>query len=237
MNLLPRRITFQLVSLFDLLIIIIFAQYFDLQAKVQEERVRESTAAREQSLARVAAEERLQLEQRQFDHLASLVGQLFDIDEPTLEELLTTRSTDEQTRIRQALARIRDSRGIEGLRQILTFAELEKRCDLWQLHVEEDGICHIRSGDMETRLRTDSADRFAAELHKFYRTLPESKSLVMVLLSWDDASRRSWETAEKGMDQTLSRLRIEEDRRIRFESAVLGYLPRLTSASAGAAPR
>lgn len=237
MNLLPRRITFQLVSLFDLLIIIIFAQYFDLQAKVQEERVRESTAAREQSLARVAAEERLQLEQRQFDHLASLVGQLFDIDEPTLEELLTTRSTDEQTRIRQALARIRDSRGIEGLRQILTFAELEKRCDLWQLHVEEDGICHIRSGDMETRLRTDSADRFAAELHKFYRTLPESKSLVMVLLSWDDASRRSWETAEKGMDQTLSRLRIEEDRRIRFESAVLGYLPRLASASAGAAPR
>lgn len=227
MNLPPRRITFQLVSLFDLLIIIIFAQYFDLQAKVREERSRESEAAREQALARVAAEERLQLEQRQFDHLAGLVGNLFQIDEPALEELLTTRTTDEQNRIRQALARIRDSRGIEGLRQILTFAELEKRCDLWQLHVEEDGICHIRSGDMETRLRTDSADRFAAELHKFYRTLPESKSLVMVLLSWDDASRRSWETAERGMDQTLSRLRLEEDRRIRFESAVLGYLPRL----------
>lgn len=237
MNLPPRRITFQLVSLFDLLIIIIFAQYFDLQAKVQEERGRESASAREQSLARVAAEERLQLEQRQFDHLASLVGQLFDIDEPALADLLTTRSPDEQTRIRQALARIRDSHGIEGLRQILTFAELEKRCDLWQLHVEDDGICHIRSGDMETRLRTDSADRFAAELHKFYRTLPESKSLVMVLLSWDDASRRSWETAENGMDLTLNRLRIEEDRRIRFESAVLGYLPRLASAPPGAAQR
>jgi hypothetical protein len=80
---------------------------------------------------------------------------------------------------------------------------------------------------MEVRLRTDSADRFANELHRFYRTLPESKSLVMALLSWDDASRRSWETAEQGMDQTLSRLRLEEDRRIRFESAVLGYLPRL----------
>ena len=165
------------------------------------------------------------------------MGQLFDIDEPALADLLTTRSPDEQTRIRQALARIRDSHGIEGLRQILTFAELEKRCDLWQLHVEDDGICHIRSGDMETRLRTDSADRFAAELHKFYRTLPESKSLVMVLLSWDDASRRSWETAERGMDQTLNRLRIEEDRRIRFESAVLGYLPRLASAPPGAALR
>ncbi|MFN6106098.1 MAG: hypothetical protein ACK5EA_16835, partial [Planctomycetaceae bacterium] len=196
-----------------------------------------SASAREQSLARVAAEERLQLEQRQFDHLASLVGQLFDIDEPALADLLTTRSPDEQTRIRQALARIRDSHGIEGLRQILTFAELEKRCDLWQLHVEDDGICHIRSGDLETRLRTDSADRFAAELHKFYRTLPESKSLVMVLLSWDDASRLSWDNAERVMDQTLNRLRIEEDRRIRFESAVLGYLPRLASAPPGAALR
>jgi len=231
MSLPPRRLTFQLVSLFDLLIIIIFAQYFDLQAKVRAERARETASAREQSVARMAAEERLQLEQRQFDHLASLVGQLFDIDEPALAELMTTRTTDEQNRIRQALSRIRDSQGVEGLRQILTFAELEKRCDLWQLHVEEDGICHIRAGDLEIRLRTDSADRFAAELHKFYRTLPKSKSLVMVLLSWDDASRRSWETAEKGMDQTLSRLRLEEDRRIRFESAVLGYLPRLASPS------
>jgi hypothetical protein len=57
-----RRLTFQLVSLFDLLIIILFAQYFDLQARMRDDRGRLETQQRADSEA--AAKLRTQLEQR-----------------------------------------------------------------------------------------------------------------------------------------------------------------------------
>lgn len=248
---LPRRLTFQLVSLFDLLIIIVFAQYFDLQGRLKAEREKDrevyQTEANElaelksqfEKILELQAEksaeasdtqDRLDQEHQSLVKLSQLVAKVLRLKEPALSELLSPRTPDERARVREALERLEQSGGAEALRQILTLAELEKRCDLWQLHVEANGLCRVIAGGREITLRTDNSEKFATDLFKHARTLPEPKSLVMVLLTWDNARRRSWENAQSGMESTIDKLRDEGQRRTRFESAILGYLPRSLAA-------
>lgn len=238
-----RRLTFQLVSLFDLLIIIVFAQYFDLQARTADElRSAEAQAADEaRELARLRGEvsrqeeesreqrglqQQLAEEREQIQRLANLVGHVFDVAEPDLARLLSPRTPDEQKRVRTEIDKLRATGGAAALRQVLTLAELEKRCDLWQVSIDEQGAFELLAAGRTARFRADSPERFSAELFRQYRMLPEPKSLVVIVLSWDDATLRSRTIAITGLEQTVDRLRDDVGRRTRFESAVLGYLPR-----------
>ncbi|MFM7161246.1 MAG: hypothetical protein ACKO3P_12835, partial [Planctomycetaceae bacterium] len=63
-------------------------------------------------------------------------------------------------------------------------------------------------------------------------------SLVVLLLSWDDASLADRELVRQSLDLLLDRLRADEEDRTRFELAELGYLPNLAGGGpAGTAPR
>ena len=242
-----RRLTFQLVSLFDLLIIILFAQYFDLQARMRDDRGRLETQQRADSEAAARLRTELELREeavaqstaeaqdvradrdRQFRQFAATAEQLLRIDPQELTDLLAPRTREEQREVREALARLQRGGGTAALRQLLTLHELEKRCDLWQVHVTESGACRITALGNEQTFRAEETTALAGDLVRFARGLPEPKSLVVLLLSWDDASLADRERVRQSLDQLLDRLRADEEDRTRFEQAELGYLPNLAA--------
>ncbi|MFN0054210.1 MAG: hypothetical protein ACKV0T_18700 [Planctomycetales bacterium] len=242
-----RRLTFQLVSLFDLLIIIVFAQYFDLQGRTNEQlaeaaQQREPGAAelqqeidrllQEQESLRTDATQKqsqlrddLQRAHADLQRLGDLVAELFDVPAEPLESLLRARSGPEVERIRKSLKELASNRTSAAVRQILTLDELEKRCDLWQIHIRDDGVVVFTFEEHTGRFRADTPARFANELFKQYKSLPQPKSLVLMLLSWGDAELRLRTAAIEGMETAAERLRSDTDRRSRFESAILGFIP------------
>lgn len=257
----PRRLTFQLVSLFDLLIIIVFAQYYDLRdrtlAEVQSiadagnraetragDRMLDSAAVREvlhDEVARLMEEnetlkelntvrdfetaEELRRTQDELRKLAALTADLFGIPQEELDKLLQTRTPEETEKIRESLKKLTSNRGAAAVRNILTLAELEKRCDLWELHIGDDNVITFKSGDHTARFRADTAEKFEVELFKQYKALPQPKSLVLMLVSWGDSELGTRAAAVNGLERTSERMRADSDRRSRFEYAILGYIP------------
>jgi hypothetical protein len=259
----PRRLTFQLVSLFDLLIIVVFAQYLDLndsaQRKVAQasdlaEKLKRQHAAESRLLGdgRILREledeiERQALEHEQFKQAAAqrefelaeesrrsrddltrlggLVAELFDLPATELDRLLRSRTAEEAERIRRALRELSAGHGGEAVRHILTLAELEKRCDVWQIHIGDDNAYTFEGGGRKSRFRADDVERFATELFRLYKNLPQPKSLVLMLVSWGDAELRARAAAVNGLELAAERMRADSDRRSRFEYAVLGYIP------------
>jgi phage pi2 protein 07 len=240
-------LTFQLVSLFDLLIIIVFAQYFDLQDKTRAQLAAASEHAspaaealqreldeRNRELAALKAEGgRKQLElgeelKRSRDDLArlgALVAELFDLPAEPLDKMLRARGPEEADRIRKTLKELAANRSSNAVRHILTLAELEKRCDIWQIHIRDDGGYVFTADERKARFRAETPEKFAAELFKQYKGLPQPKSLVLMLLSWGDAELKARTAAVDGLEIAAERMRADSDRRSRFESAILGYIP------------
>ena len=250
MKLSPRRITFQLVSLFDLLMIVIFAQSLDVREKTRHEVAAasqevEATRQQRQQLEaavdelsrdrdRLATETRklqfnLQEQARQSqaerNRLGMLVARLFQLPPDSLEKYLGSRSPAERIRIQQQLTELSQQQGGAIIRHLLTVEELEKRCDVWTIHLGDDNRAAFRAGDRQSRFFAATADEFKAELFRIYRTLPEPKSLVLILLSWSDADLSIRTAAIAGMQQATERMRADTEKRSRFEYAILGYVP------------
>lgn len=256
----PRRLTFQLVSLFDLLIIVVFAQYMDVlntsrseesnlaneRQTIQEERLL-SSLRREQDadeLARSRAalfalqqerdgaeKERVELAEsaRQAHEnmlrLAKLVAELFDLPESLLKEALAARSEADQAKLRKAVEELAGKNPGEIIKHILTLDEIQKRCDLWEVHLGDDNVATFEAGRESQRFRATSADKFEAELFRLYKTLPQPKSLVIVLLSWSDADLSYREAAVSGLLKAAARMETDSNRQSRFHAAVLGFIP------------
>lgn len=242
-----RRLTFQLVSLFDLLIIIVFAQYFDLQDKTRAQlaAATEQLAPAAQALQRALDEktgelassksdadrrqveltEELKRSREDLARIGALVADMFKVPPDQLEKMLRARAPDEAEHVRKMLRELAANRSSEAVRHILTLAELEKRCDIWQIHIRDDGGYAFSADERKARFRAETPERFAAELFKQYKSLPQPKSLVLILLSWGDAELKARTAAVEGLEIAAERMRTDSDRRSRFESALLGYIP------------
>ena len=267
-----RRITFQLVSLFDLLMIVIFAQYLDVQERTTTQVRRSQQVAALAAQQAQDAKNRLtqdqadleatrlmlaQLEQRlqQLDaklqaektattqekqqlsdelrksrddllRIGTLTAQLFHIPEEVLARILRSRTPAESAKIKQELKSLASSQGPDMVRHVLTVAELHKRCDIWDVHLDDTGRATITAAGKTESFRAENPATFEADVFRFYKTLPQPKSIVIILLSWSNTDLASRRAAMEGLDRSTDHLRLDTDRRTRFESAVLGYLPR-----------
>lgn len=244
-----RRLSFQLVSLFDLLIIIVFAQYLGLRDQTRAEvaeltqqaerdaggadlrkeldrRTLEMEALKaESSRQQLELSEDLKRTRGDLARLGALTAELFNLPAEPLEQVLRAHSPAEAEKVRKALRELAASRSAEAVRHILTLAELEKRCDIWQVHVRDDGGYVFTAGDHQSRFRADSSEKFSNELFKQYKGLPQPKSLVLILLSWGDAALKSRTAAVEGLELVVDRMRQDTDRRSRFEYSILGFIP------------
>ncbi len=173
----------------------------------------------------------------QRDLVGELVAELFRIPEAALEQLLLQRNAAgpgpsasdlEQLRVRlRALSGDSPERVVDHL---LAFGEMRKRIDIWELYLNDVGELMLNVGDKHFRFRAESSGDIVVRLFEAYKTLPESKSMVLILLSYGDARATPLEATLKGLPAALERIRRDTGERSRFEYAVLGYRPDARSA-------
>jgi hypothetical protein len=245
MSLTRRKITIQLVPLLDLMLVVLFLQFMELSEKSRTEEARASQAVvdTQQERAQLRAERIALAERRheaeltvekafdQRDLVGQLAAELFNLPDDTIEKLLRQRfpddppTPDEIAAMQRQFRQLKGRRGHEMVKHLLTFAEIRKRCDVWDIYVAENGVTSLKAGDDVSSFRTETPQTFAARLFDHYRVLKQPKSLVIVLLSYGDARVSVCRAAITGLPTAIARMQNDSAGRTRFEYAVIGYDP------------
>lgn len=252
MNRFPgRRLTFQLTPLLDLLLIVIFAQYLEVQETTREEiadatrssgtieRLREEHAAEVNRLETENAglRDRLERESFQRERLAKRFTEIFKVNERELAAALDPEnprfeglSQEEIERLRKRLDEIVAASGGEALEHLVTYDELRKRADVWRIrvgNVDEKGEITVRAGDRDRNFRARTAEQFAAELDRIRNAIEQPKSHVVILLTYDSRSAEllARNTARDGLSRFVTRARGSDE--TNFFWAEIGYDPRV----------
>lgn len=173
--------------------------------------------------------------------LGRLMVELFQIPEPVIEAVLDPRrepplaqSPQETARLREQFRKMAESSPGEMVRHLLTFDEVRKRCDIWELHLQanprqlvlkDGGVVH----ELPLRLASEApsapldGEALEQELYFLLKSLPQPKGLVIAVLTYDAASRNNVvEPAREAVQRVLSRLRADSVGRSQFEFADLG---------------
>lgn len=292
MTILPRKLTFQLTPLLDLLLIVIFAQYMEVQetASQNQAEVRQRAEAQlavqelrhAEKLAELGEEQqqvrqqqagldeaRQKFVQRERDirdalrvvlerqrEVGDIVAQLFQVPEELVDDLLNPRDLGAHARSDEELAELRTAfrdlaklRGTEAMKHLLTYQELRKRCDIWEIYISQQGLVTVDAAAQSKRFRfrrledsalrqtgeeieqknRDAAERFADYIFEFYKTLPQTKGVVIILLSYDEQTNYHWRRpALVGLSLAADRMRADSNGRTRFEYAVIGPIDKNT---------
>lgn len=192
------------------------------------------TAAREQAAADGSRiEGALQREKR----LGELVAELFAVPEADVDQVLNPdrqpaldRSPQEIAELRERFQQMAKMESGRVIQHLLLYEEIRKRCDVWELFVDPQHVVALNTGAQTHRIRLNLDDagnpdmaRFEEELFALYRSLPEPKSLVVILLTYDRDTRLIViEALEKALPALTRRLSDDARGKVRFEYADLG---------------
>ena len=189
---------------------------FSVESQAQAERATQAEA----DLERAAAQQRV---------LGELLVELFKLPPEDVAAVLDpardpplAASPEELERLRSKFQQFAESSPGAMIRHLLTYEEIRKRCDLWDLFIDASGIATLDTGASQIRFRVQP-DTFADELFRRYKSLPQSKDLVIVLLSVDRRSERQFVQPVRALlPQLIDRMRADSGGRTRFEYADLG---------------
>lgn len=243
----PRKMSLQLTPLLDLLLIVIFAQYLEVQETqvVIEENAATAVEQRDVAIAKLE-QQKLEVQHIQNDLeatleqdqvVAKLLQELFEIPEQEIDQILAnrqppgSRTTADSERLKERFRQLAVEQSGRVVAHLLTYEEILKRCDLWEVHVTPDNFLTLSSGSQTLQMQVpidiqkdfvqqDFIDHFIELAH----TLPEPKSLAIAILTYD---RRSQRWAVQGIRETLPqitlRLNRESAQRTRYDYADLGF--------------
>lgn len=168
----------------------------------------------------------------QRDLIGDMVGDVFHIPEVTLKQMLQQRRTTgpgpSVEDVSQAQARWKAIIGNPGpaiVDHLLTFGEMRKRVDIWELYMQDNGTIVMTVGSKRQTFRAESSAAFTSRLFDAYKALPEPKSMVLVMVSYGDAQFGLRKAALDGIPLALDRIRKDIGNRSRIEYAVLGFRP------------
>lgn len=261
-----RRITLQLAPLLDLLLIIIFIQYLEMdglvadqqqtsaaqlavvqtdldQTKLELDSQRADTkrltvdlATRASELksaheALVETDEELDRLREQRNTIVGLLPELFSQSDAAVSKLIqstmpeNTRQTPEQIeRLKQDFRRFAGQRPSAALHHLLTFGEMRKHCDIWQLYLTDSGEALLTTERTTTRFdAAETVAEFESRLFQRYKSLPEPKGLVIILFSHGDVGAGVLEAALDGLPKVTRRMQADTGERTRFEYGNLGF--------------
>ena len=261
-----RRITLQLAPLLDLLLIIIFIQYLEMDGLVADQQktsaaqlavvqtdldqtkleldsqradtkrltVDLATRASELKLAHealVETDEELDRLREQRNTIVGLLPELFSQSDAAVSKLIqstmpeNTRQTPEQIeRLKQDFRRFAGQRPSAALHHLLTFGEMRKHCDIWQLYLTDSGEALLTTERTTTRFdAAETVAEFESRLFQRYKSLPEPKGLVIILFSHGDVGAGVLEAALDGLPKVTRRMQADTGERTRFEYGNLGF--------------
>lgn len=203
------------------------------QASEVEKNARE--AIQQSEKIQLELTEQLKLEREQRAQVGELVQELFQLPDSILDPLLDARvdPNSEQTKeklaqLKKQLQELAGARSEDVIKHFLTYDELTKRSDIWDLYLTENGMFRLKIGEQTTDFRADTPDVFVDRVYSFYKTVPQPKSLVIILFSYGDAKASVRFAATQGLPLVAERMRADSNGRTRFEYAVMGFVPEKT---------
>ena len=248
-----RRLTFQLTPLLDLLLIVIFAQYMEVQMTVHsgeaqlhaqrksmdEETVRHRqeleskyrTKSRQLRVAESRYTERLQSLLAQHRQAGSTLATTLNLSARLVEQILQLQQTshaDHADRVQQAVRRLQeqlDARGAELLRFIIRYDEMQKHVSVWEMHLLDNGQAMLTDGQLTHRVSFESPEEFAAQCFAASKAFDEPRPLVLVLMTWGDTQAGFRRSATDGLPLLMRRLRDDAGGTRWFDYSLMGYRP------------
>ncbi|MCA9111252.1 MAG: hypothetical protein KDA52_14970 [Planctomycetaceae bacterium] len=193
------------------------------QLRSQNQELEQNSDQLQSEVERAVAQQRL---------LGELVSQLFHIPGDTIAEVLTPAEADQpavtaeqRAFLEQQFRELSMQKAGRMIRHLLSYEEMRKRCDLWELHIDETGWFSLKAGKEERGFRASTPTEFANRFYAIYKSLPEPKQLVVIMLSYGDARADVREAAIQGLPRVTERMRQDAGGTFRFEYAILGYQP------------
>lgn len=171
------------------------------------------------------------------EELGRLVTELFNVPQADVEQVLNNpgaggvaRSPQEIAALRKQFQEMAAAKSGRMIKHLLVFEEIRKRCDVWEIFVDPQHVVSVNTGARTATLRlnlNDNGDpdmpRFEEEFVEMARTLPDPKSLVIILLTYDRGTRLVvTEALSLAMPKIARRLADESREAVRFEYADLG---------------
>ena len=267
-----RRFTLQLAPLLDLLFIVLYAQYIDLQEatrrevaqetqrrqqaetarteatklrtdalsqlsdlnqRVEQAEITNRRLSRELELARAATEKEGQARE-ELEKLAVkdrvVIGQLVQdvlrINQDAILQSLQGATPAARQELRASFEEMSSKSAAGIIHHLRATAELKKRADLWEVYIGDDNTVRvILTGKVVAEnLLVQTADQLANTIAELARQRGEPKSLVIVLLSWSNADRRTRDMTRQALDNVVTVLKADWPGK-RIEVAPLGYTP------------
>lgn len=175
------------------------------------------------------ADQETELIRRQMTSVVNIVKGMVVLPEDVWRKLISESqralpdaSPQDLERVRTEIGKLTRSQGTEIVDFFLTFDELRKRADIWDLYIREDGMIEVLAGGEETQFRTESAITFENRLFEIYKSLPQPKTVVILFISYGDARAIYRQAVFDGVPKAIERMNVDIQGRSRFEYAILG---------------
>ena len=239
-----RRLTLQITPILDMLLIVLFMQFLDIKERAAglETQAAASVAsvtdmeAQLQAAQAVAAASQQEMDRvrEQQGALARTLGEVFRLTpEETrdfIREMRAPTLNGPSPAAEAQLKALASGSPDPILQHLLTYDEIRKRCDVWELFIDGQNVAHLDSGDRERELRVNldqfddpDIERFSVELENTYRSLPQPKHLVILMVTYDHHSRRIvTEGISAALPKIVDRLTEASTGLTRFEYADMG---------------
>lgn len=232
----------------DLLLIIVFAQFLDVRETAQTQS--EDLAIQRQELEKQREFDARKLEQAMRDRNEALIQSRMRLQsaEAALASLAATLQTaktesgsmglgadasgqDSIASVEKLAEDLADASPATMARFLVSHAELLKRAEVWNLHAAAGGLIRLSAGENAAsfRLQNDTqasrTEEAAAAVYRAFKQLPQTKGLVIVLVSFDLRSRAGvYQPLIDSMPAAMATMAADSPQS-RFEYTVLGATP------------
>ena len=167
---------------------------------------------------------------QQQERFGDLVSELFQVPDETIKKALNTnsiageiRSESEIQSLRKKFRELAAKRREAVVRHLLTFDEMRKRCDIWDLVISgRKNQFELNVGGTVKTFAAETREEFDDKLFRAYKTLESPKDLVIVLLSYyPDARFGPIKIAVSQLPLSVERMASDRGGKTQFQFLVL----------------
>ena len=205
--------------------------------RAEMESARQKALANQKNELLEATRKNLDLTLAQQGVLGELVVELFDIPQEEVSRVLDPtnriglRTQEEMDKLKEQFRQLAMQKSGEIIKHLLSYDEIRKRCDVWELHIRPNDVLQLTAGEQTQEVKiplkidlTVDKERLLTDLYARCRALPDPKHLVIVQLTYDRKSTTFiTQPVRDILPELMSRLQIDRAGQYRFEYADMGF--------------
>ncbi len=226
-----RRRVIQLAALVDLLFVVMFLQYTEQTRNAAEQSARLQLAAAQADELKTGVlvdqenlrknRDELQNEvddlrkklaretykntdiEKQLQQIGEVATELIaGVDPKAFTKTLRGAPADEVSSILAALTDAKGKNAAQVIQMLRKSSELKNWCDIWEVHLYEDGCARVRAPNVPDReIVPNDENDFALQFMQIVKQAGDPKGLVIIMFTHGNAYLKSIDVVTKALDQ------------------------------------